>query len=113
MIIKNVSGVVLLSDVKVASDFLSRLFGMLFVNPEIGPSAIWFPNCNSIHMLFMRFPLDLIFLNRNRKIVKIAMNVRPWTPVVGCREAESVLELIPGTWDPEQFRVGESLSFLK
>jgi uncharacterized membrane protein (UPF0127 family) len=64
-----------------------------------------------IHTFFMRFPLDLIFLNRAGRIVRIVPNVKPWrltAPVFGAR---SVLELEPGATQRTSTRVGDEVRF--
>ncbi len=99
----------LFQEVRVAEDFGSRFFGMMFWRRGRDLPALWFPDCNSIHMFFMRIPLDLIFLNSKFEIVKIALNVKPWTPYAGCSKARSVLEVVPGTWDTSQIKIGDTL----
>ena len=49
----------------------------------------------SVHTFFMRFPIDVVFLNRERKIVKIAHALRPWR-VAGAVNAAAALELPAG-----------------
>ena len=111
MRVAGANGKVIIEDAKIASDFFSRFFGMICVDSKKGPFAMWFPHCSSIHMLFMRFSLDLIFLNRQKQVVKIVYSAKPWTPVIMSFRAESVLEIIPGNWDREQLRVGDYLVF--
>src|SRR3954453_13160115 len=49
----------------------------------------------SVHMFFMRFPIDVVFLDRNRKVVGIVHGLRPWR-VAGARKAVAALELPVG-----------------
>jgi uncharacterized protein len=49
----------------------------------------------SVHMFFMRFPIDVVFLDRNRKVVRIVHGLRPWR-VAGARKAVATLELPVG-----------------
>ena len=48
-------------------------------------------------MLFMRFPIDALFLDRGGRVVKVAVGLRPWLPVVSARGASEVVELAAGT----------------
>jgi hypothetical protein len=48
-------------------------------------------------MLFMRFAIDAVFVDRGTRVVGIAARLRPWTPVVWVRGADAVLELPAGT----------------
>ena len=49
----------------------------------------------SVHMFFMRFPIDVVFLDRERKVVGVRHELRPWR-VAGARRAVAALELPAG-----------------
>ena len=54
--------------------------------------------CASIHMMFMRFPIDAVFYDKNRRVTKVVRNVRPWTGfAAGGRGARGVIELPAGS----------------
>jgi uncharacterized protein len=50
----------------------------------------------SVHTFFMRFPIDVVFVDRSRTIVKIVPNLRPWRMAMA-RRAKSTLELPAGS----------------
>jgi len=50
----------------------------------------------SVHMFFMRFPLDVVFVDRSRTVVKVVHDLRPWR-IAGARRAVAALELPAGT----------------
>jgi uncharacterized protein len=66
--------------------------------------ALWLPG-NGIHMFFMRFPIDAVFLGRaaadgSRRVVSTHRGVRPWVGMVPLvRGASGVLELAVGAID--------------
>lgn len=49
----------------------------------------------SVHMFFMRFPIDVVFLDRDRNVVRVVQGVRPWR-FAGARKAVAALELPAG-----------------
>ena len=49
----------------------------------------------SIHMAFMRFPIDAVFLDSTDRVVKVVAELKPWR-MAGCRGARAVLELPAG-----------------
>ena len=49
----------------------------------------------SVHMFFMRFPIDVVFLDRDRKVVGVRRGLRPWQ-VAAARRAVAALELPAG-----------------
>lgn len=63
---------------------------------------------NAVHGFFMRYPLHLVFLSRQRDVLKIAW-LKPWRVQIA-RGAYWVLELSPGT-DIQGLRPGERLSW--
>jgi uncharacterized protein len=63
---------------------------------------------SSVHMAFMRFPIDAVFLDRELRIVKIAAGLRPWR-AAGARRSKSVLELAAGEAARRRIKVGDRL----
>lgn len=64
--------------------------------------------CSSMHTMFMRFAIDVIFLDKDRRVVKIA-TVRPFRAAVG-RGSHTVLEIPAGTAERNGLEVGDTLS---
>ena len=62
-------------------------------------------------MIFMRFPIDAVFVGRGRLVVGVRERMRPWLPVAGSRGAAEVLELPAGTVARTGTQVGDELSY--
>jgi uncharacterized protein len=58
--------------------------------------GLWIVPCEAVHTFFMRFAIDLIYLDRKRRVIKTKENVRPWR-LSACLRAHSVLELPVGS----------------
>jgi uncharacterized protein len=58
--------------------------------------GLWIIPCQAIHMFFMRFSIDLVYLDRKKSVCKVRSNVGPWR-ISACLTAHSVLELPSGT----------------
>jgi len=74
-------------------------------------SALHIVPCNSIHSFFMRFPIDVVFLDKHGKILHMLHAFPPWrvgTLVVGARSA---LELRAGALQFSKTQVGDFISF--
>lgn len=63
----------------------------------------------SIHMLFMRMSLDIVFVDRDLTVVKLVERVRPWR-FAACSAARYVLEIAPGDIARLGLRVGDRLA---
>ena len=79
----------------VAETPFARLRGLLG-RSELGRGeGLLLRPASAIHMWFMRFPIDAVFLDRELRVVKIAADLRPWR-IASARHAKSVLELPAG-----------------
>jgi len=58
--------------------------------------GLWIVPCQAVHTFFMRFPIDLVWVDRNLRVRKVSKCVGPWRVAV-CFFAHSVLELPAGT----------------
>jgi hypothetical protein len=93
---------------EIADRTLARMRGLLGRKGlEPGGGMLLTPE-PSVHMFFMRFPIDVIFLDRNNRVVGIKHNLRPWK-VAGARGAYATLELPAGAAGAVGIEVGDEL----
>jgi uncharacterized membrane protein (UPF0127 family) len=64
---------------------------------------------NSVHMFFMRFAIDVVFVDRDLVVKKVVEQLRPWR-MAGCRGARAAVELPAGEAARRGITVGEQLS---
>lgn len=74
-----------------ANTFWRRFAGLM--GRREGAYGLWILPCDAIHMLFMRFSLDAVFLDQYGAVVAIRTGVKPWGMAFGGKGAHSVLEL--------------------
>ncbi|MCJ7710461.1 MAG: DUF192 domain-containing protein [Chloroflexi bacterium] len=86
----------------------------LMGRPSLAPGeGLWLPASNGIHMMFMRFPIDAVFVSRPdaegvRRVRSVHRGLRRWTGLVPLvRGADGVLELPVGTIDATGTAVGD------
>lgn len=82
-------------DLNVTTGMLDRLKGWMGRKSIAQRDALLIEPGNSVHTWFMHAPIDVVFLDRKRRIVGVSDNVRPWRMRVHWRAA-SVLELQAG-----------------
>ena len=78
----------------VAERFCDRLLGMTVRPPVTAggmPLAMAFPRCASVHTCFMRYPLDIAFIDRGGDILRVCESVAPWR-FLSCAGAFATLE---------------------
>jgi uncharacterized membrane protein (UPF0127 family) len=86
----------IVSRVAVADDSVSRsrgLLGRTALSPEEG---LWIVPCPMIHTFFMKFAIDVLFLDRKLRVVRILEGLKPWRLSPWVLRAHSVLELAGG-----------------
>ena len=77
----------------VADNWINRLIGLLRYNKIDQNTALWLTPCASIHTMWMRFSIDVIFLDKSHKVLKISENVRPFLFRVAPPNTCSVIEV--------------------
>ena len=108
-------GTVLAAHLGVADGLWGKFMGLMG-RPSLAPdSGLWLPDSNGIHMMFMRFPIDAVFVGRRDEtgscqVVSVHRGLRTWTGLVPLvRAAHGVLELPVGTIDRTATQVGDTL----
>lgn len=100
----------LANSVRVATHFLDRAKGLLFT-PELKPGeGMYISPCGSIHTFFMRYPIDVLFIDAHRKVLSQKI-YHPWKMSGIQRHAEGALELPAGTLAKTRTQVGDTLEF--
>ncbi|MGO8718599.1 MAG: DUF192 domain-containing protein [Acidobacteriaceae bacterium] len=89
-------GTVLAARLENAHTAAARNKGLLGRDSLPPGDGLWIAPCESVHTFFMRFPIDLIYLDRKLRVKKVRHSVPPWR-VSACLTAHSVLELPAGT----------------
>ena len=74
--------------------------------------GLWIVPCESVHTFFMKFPIDLVYLDRKHKVRKVRHAVPAWR-LSACFAAHSVLELPAGTVASSKTTVGDVLAMEK
>lgn len=94
----------------VASNFFSRLIGLMF-RKKMGPEeGLIFYRANSIHTFFMRFPIDIVFLTKEMEVKKLVECIGPWR-MVFCKGAYATLELPAGKINQSKTELKDRLEF--
>ena len=72
------TGLCLGGRVGMADSFLGRLRGLLGRDGLAQGEGLILEGCAAVHTAFMRFPLDLCFLDRDSRVVKVVRSLPPW-----------------------------------
>lgn len=93
--------------------FRRRAIGLLGRKTLPPGAGLWLTPCGAVHTCGMRFALDLIFLDRADRVVRLVREVRPWRILVtGGPRAVSVIELASGWLPPDAVVPGDPLAWV-
>ena len=105
-------GIPLASRVTAADSIGKRCLGLLG-RPRLSEGeGLWLSPCGAVHTFFMRFPIDVVFLDEEGRVVALRTLV-PWRFSAWVRKAESALELPAGTAERTGTRVGDRIQVSK
>jgi uncharacterized membrane protein (UPF0127 family) len=104
-----------LGESEIADTFFSRLRGTMFKKELKRGLILKLPNTRSrsgsaIHMFFVRFPLDIIFADADRKVVDV-VSIDPWKTYTPKKPAKYVIEMEEGTIESSGTEIGDELDF--
>ena len=113
MIVRNITrGVILGDSVDVADSSAKRRTGLLKHSELRLGEGLWITPCESVHSFFMKFTIDVLYLDRQKKVRGMRPNMKPWR-LSACLPAHSVLELPAGTIGRTGTQKGDQLEIVK
>lgn len=100
----------LASYAEVAAHGAARNKGLLGRSGLPPGEGLWIVPCESVHTFFMKFPIDLVYLDRNKCVKKVRSSVPAWR-LSACLSAHSIIELPAGTIQRTKTAPGDRLEF--
>jgi uncharacterized membrane protein (UPF0127 family) len=97
--------------IQVADTAVRRVKGLLGRECLEDGQGLLFKSCSSLHTLFMRFPIDIVFMDKQGKVLKIRKGVKPFKFVAAPLRAYYALELPTNAVAKSETKVGDRLTF--
>jgi hypothetical protein len=96
VVVRNQTRNTVLADAADVADTSEKRRTGLLKHDRLDPGqGLWIVPCESVHSFFMKFAIDLVYLDRNRKVRKVRHRMVPWR-LSACLTAHSILELPAG-----------------
>lgn len=100
-------GQVLVSELKHANHFFSRLLGLMGTKGLASSHGLLITPCQQIHTHFMRYPVDIVFLDKNMVVLEKLTALQPWKFTRFIKKSQHVLE-VPAT-AADKVNIGDQL----
>src|SRR4030066_1563968 len=101
----------LFDSVKTADNFFIRAFGLIFRKEPKPGEGLLFYKFNSIQTFWMRFAIDVIFLDKNNKILALFVRLAPFRITPFIKGADKALELRKSSIKNSELKLGEMFLF--
>lgn len=104
---------IIISKIRVCKSVFCHFKGLMFSKkPDFGLVFVFnWEKRISLHMLFVFYPIDVLFLDSCKKVVEIKENFRPFTAYLPRRKSKFIMELPSGTIKKSKTNVGDTISF--
>jgi uncharacterized membrane protein (UPF0127 family) len=94
---------------RVASSAVDRTVGLLRT-PEVKPGeGLLIERSPSIHMFFMRYAIDVVFIDKHLRVTRVVSRLKPWRIVAWARGARDCIELRAGALEESGTQPGDQL----
>ena len=95
--------------IELAHDSATRRRGLLGREGLADDAVMIIAPCSAIHTLFMRFTIDVVFVDREGRVLKLCGHLKPWRAAMAIT-AFAALVLVEGTIDRRDLRKGDQLT---
>src|SRR5437588_3530553 len=92
-----------------AASFVDRGRGLMLSDPLPEGGGLVIEPCNSVHMFFMRYPLDIVFIDGQGQVVFMYKGIKPWRVGRIVRGAKAAIELPAGAIDTSNTQLGDKI----
>jgi uncharacterized protein len=105
--LERADGTLIAGDVELATSMWARFMGLMGRRALPEGHALYIRPCNSIHMFFMRFPIDAVFVDADGRVLRIYAGLKPWRVTRIVRRSKAVVELPAGALAAAGVTVGD------
>lgn len=106
------TGTIVATRIDQLSGFLQRAVGLLARSRVQRDEGVWITSCSAIHTIGMRAAIDVIFVDRDGRVLRVDRDVAPNRFSLSCRDASGVVELGAGALSQIDVLPGDRLELV-
>ena len=99
-------------DAEAATGIVRRGLGLMGRQGWSGSDGLLLERCNSVHSCFMRMAIDVAYLDKNDRVVRVVERMKPWRVGPIALRAKRVVELPVGTLARTNTAIGDQLELI-
>lgn len=103
------TGEIVATDVKKATSWVERMAGFIPRRRVMRSEGLWFEDCFVIHTVGMQTKIDVVFLDKEQRVLRTICAVAKNRLAIACRGAQCVVELGNGTLHECDILIGDRL----
>ena len=111
MIINKTKNIILKKNYKYCNNFFSQLKGLMFSQPKTLIFDFKKEKKINLHMFFVFYPINVLFLNNNKEVIDIKRNFKPFTFYKGKKLSRYIIEIPSKKPDKNNIDVGDKIEF--
>jgi uncharacterized protein len=104
------TGSIVARNVSRADGFFHRMFGFIPRARVFPDDGLWFDRCAAVHTMGMRSRIDVIFLDKFRRVLRVERSVPQFRVALACRGAAAVVELGEAPVEGRDLLAGDELA---
>lgn len=108
-LVKSNNNEVICDNLLIADSFFRRFKGLMFTKNLPYYQGLYIKPCNSIHTFFMNYSIDVLYVDKNHKILAINEEFEPGRIGPYVKGAKAVIELPAGKVKERELNVGQAL----
>ena len=109
-VINDATGEIILEDLQVADTFLKRFLGLMGKKDLPSGAGLKIEPCSSIHTFNMKFPIDVLFLSEDHRVLKVVRGMKPGKAGSVVKKSRYVIEAMEGELS-DKVDVGDVLRY--
>lgn len=109
-VLNRTRGTLLAERARRATGYWDRFRGLMLTSPLDEGEGLVLEPCASIHMFFMRYPIDVVFASREAEVVGLVRGIAPWRMTRFYKGARMAIELPAGLVERSGTQAGDRLS---
>ena len=104
---------ILFENATITTSFYDRFIGLMGKKKIEANEALCLRPCNSIHTLFMRFSIDVIFIDLSNKVIGLIENLKPWKLTKTVKTGVMVIEMPSGSIKDKNIKLNDTIFLLQ